>query len=56
MSARYVPPLGSLGRAIDRTVLFRVAEATIKNFLDQVRDNIRREVGLANEGASSGIP
>ena len=35
MSARYVPPLGSLGRAIDRTVLFRVAEATIKDFLDR---------------------
>jgi hypothetical protein len=55
MSARYVPPLGSLGRAIDRTVLFRVAEATIKNFLDQVRDNISREVSLENEASRSGI-
>jgi hypothetical protein len=36
MSARYVPPMGALGRAIDRTVLFRVAEATIKDFLDGV--------------------
>jgi hypothetical protein len=36
MSARYVPPLGVVGRAIDRAVLFRVAEATIKDFLDRV--------------------
>jgi hypothetical protein len=36
MSARYVPPLGPIGRAIDRAVLFRVAEATLKDFLDRV--------------------
>ncbi len=36
MSARYTPPLGPLGRAIDRVVLFRVAEATLKDFLDRV--------------------
>jgi hypothetical protein len=36
MSARYVPPLGAVGRAIDRAVLFRVAEATLKDFLDRV--------------------
>jgi hypothetical protein len=40
MSARYVPPLGALGRAIDRTILFRVAEATLKDFLDRVRDSL----------------
>jgi hypothetical protein len=40
MSARYVPPLGVLGRAIDRTILFRVAEATLKDFLDRVRDSL----------------
>lgn len=55
MSARYVPPLGSVGRAIDRAVLFRVAEGTIKNFLDQVRDSIIREVGLENEASRSSI-
>jgi hypothetical protein len=54
MSARYMPPLGSLGRAIDRALLFRVAEATIKNFLDQIRDNITREVGLQYEGSTLG--
>jgi hypothetical protein len=36
ISARYAPPLGPLGRAIDRVILFRVAEATLKDFLDRV--------------------
>lgn len=36
ISARYTPPLGKLGRMIDRAVLSRVAEATVKDFLDRV--------------------
>jgi hypothetical protein len=40
MSARYVPPLGTVGRAIDRAVLARVAEATLKDFLDRVAEAI----------------
>jgi hypothetical protein len=40
ISARYVPPLGALGRAIDRALLFRVAEATLKDFLDGVREAV----------------
>jgi hypothetical protein len=43
MSARYVPPLGAVGRAIDRALLSRVAEATLKDFLDHVRDAILLE-------------
>ena len=42
MSARYVPPLGAVGRAIDRAVLFRVAEATLKDFLDRVSEALIR--------------
>jgi hypothetical protein len=56
MSARYVPPLGALGRAIDRALLFRVAEATIKNFLDEVRDGVSREMGLEHEGGVQRTP
>ena len=33
-SARYDPPLGPIGQAIDRALLHRVAEATVKDFLD----------------------
>jgi hypothetical protein len=40
MSARYVPPFGALGRALDRAFLSRVAEATLKDFLDGVADAI----------------
>ena len=36
MSARYRPPLGPLGRAADRAVLHRIAEATIKDFVERV--------------------
>lgn len=45
MSARYVPPLGALGRAIDRAMLFRVAEATLKDFLDRVGEAVLLEIG-----------
>jgi hypothetical protein len=48
MSARYVPPLGKVGRMIDRAVLHRVAEATLKDFLDRVGQAM-----LA--GATSGV-
>jgi hypothetical protein len=52
MSARYVPPLGALGRVIDRTILFRVAEATLKDFLDRVAVALMAEFGsLTNGGA-----
>jgi hypothetical protein len=36
ISARYRPPLGVVGQTIDRVLLHRVAEATVKDFLDRV--------------------
>jgi hypothetical protein len=36
ISGRYDPPLGTVGRTIDHIALHRVAEATIKDFLDRV--------------------
>ena len=48
MSARYVPPFGAVGRALDRALLSRVAEATVKDFLDRVAGTTSR--------ASSGGP
>ena len=45
ISARYRPPLGPLGEVIDRAVLHRVAEATVKDFLDRVADRVRASVG-----------
>jgi hypothetical protein len=44
ISARYRPPLGAVGRAVDRVLLHRVAEATVKDFLDRVGAAIMAEV------------
>lgn len=48
LSARYKPPLGALGRAIDRALLHRVAEATLKDFLDRVGEALRDRVPSSN--------
>jgi hypothetical protein len=53
LSARYVPPMGAVGRAIDRAVMFRVAEATIKDFLDRVAESLRATVGSPGEPANA---
>jgi hypothetical protein len=52
MSARYVPPLGAVGKVLDRAVLFRVAEATIKDFLDRAREALMTEVDPASPRAT----
>jgi hypothetical protein len=54
ISARYVPPLGKFGRLIDRAVLSRVAEATVKDFLDRVAFAIV-EGGTAGEDLKSAV-
>jgi hypothetical protein len=40
ISARYTPPLGPLSRALDRALLHRVAEVTVKDFLDRVAERL----------------
>lgn len=41
INARYTPPMGIIGRAIDRALLHRVAEATVKDFLDHVGEALQ---------------
>jgi hypothetical protein len=53
ISARYRPPMGALGRALDRTMLHRVAEATIKDFLDRVGERLS---GRAGQGVVASRP
>ncbi|HVH53219.1 MAG TPA: hypothetical protein VNA32_03720 [Actinomycetota bacterium] len=48
ISARYRPPLGVVGKALDRVLLHRVAEATIKDFLDRVGEGIGARVSGAS--------
>jgi len=43
----YRPPLGQVGAGIDQAVLHRVAEATIRSFVDALADAITRTAGPA---------
>lgn len=49
ISARYTPRFGSLGRALDRALLHRVAEATVKDFMDRAA----RSLSAVPAGVSS---
>jgi hypothetical protein len=50
VSARYRPPMGPVGRAIDKTVLHRVAEATVKDFVDRAQEKL---IALLEQPAGS---
>ena len=36
LSASYLPPFGDIGRALDRALLHRVAQSTVRSFLTRV--------------------
>jgi hypothetical protein len=40
LSATYVPPLGEVGRVLDRAVLHRVAQSTVRSFLAGVAGSL----------------
>lgn len=45
ISARYQPPLGWVGTVADRALMRRVAEATVKDFLDRVAHAVEAIIG-----------
>jgi len=47
ISARYRPPLGAVGRALDRALMHRVAEATVKDFVDRVGEGLTARASAA---------
>ena len=49
LSGRYQPPLGLIGRTIDKALLSRVAEATIKDFVDRLARALEAAVSVAVE-------
>jgi hypothetical protein len=49
---QYDPPAGSLGRHLDRLVLHRVAEATVRAFLTRACSAISDATGYAPQGPS----
>ncbi len=57
ISGRYEPPLGTVGRTVDRLALHRVAEATVKDFLDRVQVALEtaapHDNGLAPTGSAA---
>jgi hypothetical protein len=49
----YRPPLGPVGRALDRALLHRVAEASVKSFVDQLAAALLERMGRT-AGAEGG--
>ncbi len=47
LSAQYRPPLGFIGRTVDRALLSRVAEATVKNFVERVGNELEQRLKSA---------
>src|SRR5712691_943085 len=56
MAGSYRPPLGSLGEALDRTILHRVATATVRSFLARVAAQIIGQPGPVANGVGSAPP
>jgi len=50
----YRPPLGALGKALDRAILHRVASATIRGFLSRIATGIAGEP--EPDGVSGNVP
>jgi hypothetical protein len=44
LRGRYEPPLGTLGRQIDRLLLHRVAEATVRSFMRRLAESLTKTV------------
>jgi hypothetical protein len=44
----YTPPMGAMGRALDRMLLHRVAESSAKGFVDRIADSI--DAGVMRAG------
>jgi hypothetical protein len=49
MTASYTPPFGLVGRVADRALLHRVAEATVKDFLDRVAARLAERLSAPRE-------
>jgi hypothetical protein len=46
LNGRYQPPLGAVGRVLDRTLLHRIAEATVRDFIERVAVRVFEQTGL----------
>jgi hypothetical protein len=55
LSGRYEPPLASLGRSMDRMVLHRVAESSVRSFLSNIADTLLDFVPMSGYKASGDL-
>lgn len=42
LSANYTPPLGLVGKIADRALFHRIAEVTVKDFLERIGERLQR--------------
>lgn len=56
VAGAYRPPLGIFGAALDRTILHRVAAATIRAFMNRVADAIAHPASTAGSGSGIAAP
>lgn len=56
LAGSYEPPLGPLGRALDRTVVHRLAEAVIHRFVHDVTDRLEALVDRAVDLRLQDVP
>lgn len=56
LAGAYRPPVGSVGEALDRMVLHRVAAATIRNFISCLAAGITGHLGPAGTRAADAVP
>ena len=56
ISGVYRPPFGSLGAGLDRAIMHRVAEATIRGFTDQIGTAIAHPAASPQAGHTAILP
>jgi hypothetical protein len=54
LMGRYEPPLGAVGRGLDRLVLHRIAEACIRSFLRRTAANLEHTTAVWPDHISRG--
>ena len=50
LMGRYEPPLGAPGTGLDRVLLHRVAEASVRSFLSRLSDRLQQHDSVATTG------
>ena len=53
LTGRYDPPLGSVGRGLDRLVLHRIVQASVRSFLEGVGAALEASPSSGSAGSSS---